>query len=146
MSEENFTVVRGFYRAFDAWLASLKSDPEETIERSAELEEMFDHLDPEVEWAWPLSSDTFEGREQLLDAVSDWFESVSAWAVEILELTDCGEDRVLMDCQVVARGKGSGTPFTQHVFSVITIRNGKIARFEDYTEKGEALEAAGLSE
>jgi ketosteroid isomerase-like protein len=61
-------------------------------------------------------------------------------------LIDCGEDRVLMDGRVVARGKGSGTPFTQHVFSVITIRNGKIARFEDYTEKAHALEASGLSE
>ena len=146
MSEENFAAVRGFYRAFDSWLASLTSDPAEGIEQSAELEEMFDHLDPDAEWAWPLSTDTFKGREQLLQAVADWYETVSAWRVEIVELIDCGDDRVLMDARVVARGKGSGTPFTQHVFSVVTIRNGKIARFEDHTERASALEAAGLSE
>jgi ketosteroid isomerase-like protein len=146
MSEENFAAVRGFYRAFDKWLASLESDPAEGIEQSAELEEMFDHLDPDAEWAWPLSTDTFRGREQLLQAVADWYEAVSAWSVEIVELLDCGDDRVLMDARVVARGKGSGTPFTQHVFSVITVRDGKIARFEDHTERASALEAAGLSE
>ncbi len=144
MSEENVEVVRGFYRAFDRWLASLRSDPAEAIEQSAELEEMFDHLDPDAEWDWPLSTDTFRGREQLLQAVADWFETVSAWRVEIEELTDCGGDRVLMDGRVVARGKGSGTPVVQHIFSVITIRNGKIARFEDHTEKASALEAVGL--
>ncbi len=139
-------MVRGFYRAFDRWLASLESDPAEEIEQSAELEEMFDHLDPDAEWDWPLSTDTFRGREQLLQAVADWFETVSAWRVEIEELIDCSGDRVLMVGRVEARGKGSGTPFAQHVFSVITIRNGKVARFEDHTERASALMAAGLSE
>ena len=146
MSEEKFEAVRGFYRAFDRWLASLSSDPEEEIDQSAELEEMFDHLDPDAEWDWPLSTDTFRGREQLLQAVADWYGTVSSWRVEIEELTDCGGDRVLMDARVVARGKGSGTPFEQHVFSVITIRNGKVARFKDYTERASALKAVGLSE
>jgi ketosteroid isomerase-like protein len=146
MSEENVEVVRDFYRAFDSWLASITSDPAEGIERSAELEEMFDHLDPDAEWDWPLSTDTFKGREQLLQAVADWYETVSAWRVEIVELIDCGGDRVLMDARILARGKGSGTPITQHVFSVITIRNGKVARFEDHTEKASALKAVGLSQ
>jgi ketosteroid isomerase-like protein len=146
MSEEKFEAVRGFYRAFDRWLASLSSDPAEGVEHSPELEEMFDHLDPDVEWDWPLSTDTFKGREQLLKAVADWFETVSAWSVEIEELIDCGGDRVMMVGRVEARGKGSGTPFAQRVFSVITIRNGKLARFKDYTERASALEAVGLSE
>src|SRR5690349_16213637 len=110
MSQENLEVVRSFYRAFDRWLASLRSDPAEAIEQSGELEEMFDHLDSDAEWDWPLSPDTFKGREQLLQAVADWFETVSAWSVEIAELIDCGEDQVLMDARILARGKGSGTP------------------------------------
>jgi ketosteroid isomerase-like protein len=146
MSEKKFDAVRGFYRAFDRWLASLDSDPEDEIEQSPELDEMFDHLDPNAEWDWPLSTDTFKGREQLLQAVADWYGTVSSWSVEIQELTDCGGDRVLVDVRVVAVGKGSGTPFEQLVFSVITIRGGKIARFEDYTERADALKAAGLPE
>jgi ketosteroid isomerase-like protein len=146
MSEEKFELVRAFYRAFDRWLASLSTDPEEKIEESAELEEMFDHLVPDAEWDWALSTDTFKGREQLLQAVADWYGTVDYWTVEIEKLTDCGGDRVLMDSRVVARGKGSGTPFEQHVHSVITICDGKLARFKDYTERADALEAVGLSE
>jgi ketosteroid isomerase-like protein len=146
MSEENIETVRRFYQAFDRWIASLMSDPADGIEQSAELEEMFDHLDPDAEWDWPLSTDTFKGREQLLKAVAEWFETVSSWRLEIVELIDCGGSRVLTDQRVVARGKGSGVPFVQHIFSVVTVRNGKVARFEDHTEKTSALKAVGLSQ
>jgi ketosteroid isomerase-like protein len=46
---------------------------------------------------------------------------------------------------VVARGRGSGVPVDQRVFSVLTVRDGKVARIDDHTERADALEAAGLS-
>jgi hypothetical protein len=59
---------------------------------------------------WVFSPETFRGREQLLQAVADWLETVSDWRVEVEELIDGSRDRVLMIGRVVARGKGSGTP------------------------------------
>jgi ketosteroid isomerase-like protein len=62
------------------------------------------------------------------------------------ELIDGTGDRVLAMARVVARGKGSGAPVLQPIFSAFTVRNGKVARIEDHTERADALEAAGVSE
>jgi ketosteroid isomerase-like protein len=53
---------------------------------------------------------------------------------------------VVVSVRVVARGRGSGIPVNQQVFSVITVRDGKVARIHDYIERAIALEAAGLRE
>jgi ketosteroid isomerase-like protein len=146
MSEENVEIVHRFYESLNKWLASYWSDPGQSLEQSPGLEEVFDHLDPAAEWDWLFSPETFRGREQLLQAVADYLETVSDWRVEIEELIDRGQDRVLSIGRVVARGKGSGTPVLQPLFSVITVRSGKVARIEDHTDRAEALEAAGRSD
>ena len=146
MSEENVELVRGFYESLNGWLASYWSDPVMPIAQSPELEDLFDHLDPEAEWDWLFSPETFRGREQLLQAAADFLETVGDWRVEIERLIEGGENRVLVIGRVVARGKGSGAPALQPFFSAVTVRNGKVARFEDHTERAKALEAAGLSE
>ena len=146
MSEENVEVVRSFYESLNRWLASYWSDPVMPIAQTPELDEMFDHLDPEAEWDWLFSPETFRGREQLLQALADYLETVGDWRVETDELIVGGGDRVLAIGRVVARGKGSGTPILQPIFSAFTLRNGKVARVEDHTERAKALEAAGLSE
>jgi ketosteroid isomerase-like protein len=76
--------------------------------------------------------------------VSDWLDTVSDWRVEIKELIEGSRDRVLLIGHVVARGKGSGTPVNQPIFTAVTVRNGKVARIEDHTERAKAVEAAGL--
>ena len=146
MSEENVEVVRSFYESLNAWLASYWSDPVVPIEESPELEEMFAHLDPEAEWDWLFSPETFRGRERLLQALGDYLETVGDWRVEVEELIDVSRNRVLGIGRVVARGKGSGTPVLQAIFSAFTLRNGKVTRIEDHTERAAAVAAAGLSE
>jgi ketosteroid isomerase-like protein len=144
MSQENVDVVRRFYEVLNEWLTSYWSDPEQPLNESPGVEKVFEHLDPEAEWDWVFSPETFRGREQLLRAVADWLETVTDWRVEVEELIDGSRDRVLMIGRVVARGKGSGTPVHQPMFVVVTVRNGKVARLEDQMERAKALEAAGL--
>ena len=146
MSHENVEVVRDYFEAFNRCLASYGSDPNRPLEESPGLEEVFDRLDPEAEWDWPLSPETFRGREQLLQAAEDWLEAVSHWQIEIDDLIEGSRDRVLLVGRVVARGKGSGAPVRQPLFSAVTVRSGKITRIEDHTEKAKAVEAAGLWE
>jgi len=146
MSQENVERVRDFYESLNSWLSSFWSDPVVPIEQSPELEEMFDHLDPEAEWDWLFSPETFRGRKQLLQAAADYLETVGDWRVEIEEVTDGTGDRVLVVARVVARGKGSGVPVLQRIFSAVTVRKGKVARIEDHSERAKAREAAGLRE
>jgi ketosteroid isomerase-like protein len=146
MSDENAELIRDFYESLNSWLASYWSDPVAPSEQSPELEEMFGHLDPEAEWDWLFSPETFRGRKQLLQAAADYLETVGDWRVEIEELTDGTEDRVLVVARVVARGRGNGVPVLQRIFSAVTVRNGKVARIEDHSERANALEAVGLAE
>ena len=146
MSQENVEVVRRFYEVLNEWLASYWSDPEQPLDQSPGVEKVFAHLDPEAEWDWVFSPETFRGREQLLRAVADWLETVSDWRVAVEQLIDGSWDRVLMIGRVVARGKGSGTPVHEPIFVAVTVRNRKIARIEDHTERAKALKAVGLRE
>jgi ketosteroid isomerase-like protein len=145
MSEENVEVVRRFYESLDRWLASYWSEPQMPIEESAELDAMFDHLAPEAEWDWLFSPETFRGRNELVQALADYLDTVGDWRVEMQELIDGTGDRVLAVARVVARGKGSGAPVLQPIFSVFAVQEGKVARIKDHTERDEAVEAAGLS-
>lgn len=146
MAQEKVEIVRRYFEALNEWLAGYWSAPQQPLEQTPGLEEVFGHLDPEAEWDWLFSPDTFRGREQLLQALADWLETVSDWRIEIEELIGGSGNRVLIVARVIARGKGSGAPVLQSLFSVVTVRNGKVARIEDHTQKAEAFEAAGLSE
>jgi ketosteroid isomerase-like protein len=44
------------------------------------------------------------------------------------------------------RGMGSGVQVAQTMFHVFEIREAKIVRLREYLDRGQALEAAGLSE
>jgi ketosteroid isomerase-like protein len=110
------------------------------------MDAVFARLDSEAEWDWPLSPKTFRGREQLLQAVADWLETVSHWRIEVEDLVEGSQGRVLLVGRVVARDRGSGAPIHQPIFTAATVRSGKIARIDDHTEKAKALEAAGLAE
>ena len=44
------------------------------------------------------------------------------------------------------RGKASGMEIDAHFFVVYTLREGKVARVDEFRELANALEAAGLSE
>ncbi len=146
MADENVQVVRGYFDALDRWLAAYWSDPQQPIEEVPGLEEVDEHLLPEVEWDWLFTPETFRGRDQLLEAVSDWLETVNDWRVEVDELLDGTQDRVLLIGRAVARGKGSGVPIRQPLFTAVTVKDRKVARIEDHTDRASGLEAVGLAE
>ena len=145
MSEENVELVRRYYEVFSAWLRAYWTNPGPLTETPGS-EEILKHLDPEVEWDWLLSPKVFRGLAQVLQAVADWIQTMDDWRVEAQELIDGQGDRVLAIVRVIARGKGSGIRVDQLSFTVIAVRNDKIARIEEHAERAEALEAAGLSE
>ena len=130
MSQENVEVVR---RAFAYEIYGLGD--------RAEAEAIFD---PNF-----VMNPTEEGPSYGLDAIRDNFEHwKGAW--EELEVTaeefiDAG-DRVLVTEHHSGRGRGSGIEVDTRLYSVYTLRDGKVVRADEYIERGEALEAAGLRE
>ena len=145
MSQENVEIVRGFFEALNKWLESYWSDPGQPLE-SPGIEKVFDRLDPDAEWDWVFSPETFQGRDRILQAVADWIETVSDWRIEVDAVISGTENRVLVLNRILAQGKLSGAPVEQRLFVVVTVRNGKVARLDDRTVEAEALEAAGLRE
>ena len=84
-----------------------------------------------------------------LDAVrrqyAQWVESYPDLTVEPLEATGI-EDKVFLWVRFSGHGGESGAPVDMEMAHLLTIRDGKTARIVEYSDRAEALEAAGLSE
>ena len=90
-----------------------------------------------------------EGPSYGFDAMrSDWERWASAF--EELEVTaeefiDAG-DRVLVTAYHRGRGRGSGVEVDTRFYELYTLRDGKVVRVDEFTDRPDALEAAGLRE
>jgi ketosteroid isomerase-like protein len=130
MSQENVEIVR---RAF-AYEVYGRGD-------RADAEAIFD---PEV-----VMNPVEERPTYGLDTIRENFEHwKGAWAeleVTVEEVIDAG-DRVVLAAHHRGRGRGSGVEVDTRLYSVYTLRNGKVLRADEYTDRADALQAAGLSE
>ncbi len=114
-----------------------------------DLEELLETIDPDAEWI-PIMA-ALEGRVYRgHDGVREWIEHLSAdWDVfetRQLEFRPVG-DRILVLGYWRARARGSGVELQAEQASwVIDVKDGKVVRMQTYTDRKEALEAAGLSE
>ncbi len=83
------------------------------------------------------------------DAVAQWYaaldESWEGMEAEIESVRDLG-DRVLALGRFRARGRESGAVLDVEAWSVAHFHNGLITRLQNFTDRADALEAAGLSE
>jgi ketosteroid isomerase-like protein len=104
-------------------------------------------LAPEVELhEWPTApgARSYHGHDGARQALDSWFEAWEWMQVEILDIVEA-DDRVLVTANQRAKGKGSEIQVEIKSFNVYTFRDGKVIRIELFTEKGPALEAAGLT-
>jgi len=132
MSEENVEVV---HRLVQAWN---RSDLDAVLEQfDADCEVVFP---PEVPEPGP-----FRGRAE----VRQWAEGfLAAWEshrAEVVEVVE-SKDRVVAVLHLVGRGVGSGIDLDETDGHVFAFRDGKITRWQNFLDRREALEAAGLSE
>ena len=74
-----------------------------------------------------------------------WLENFEEYEFEVERMVDCG-DKVLVYAREKGRGSLSGASISQRIYTVYTFRDGKIARYEEFYEKRDALEAAGMRE
>jgi ketosteroid isomerase-like protein len=65
---------------------------------------------------------------------------------EVEEITDLGDDRLLVEIVRTGRGKGSGVPAELRDWWAVWFAEGLITRRQAFWTKDQALEAAGLRE
>jgi ketosteroid isomerase-like protein len=146
MSEENVEIVRAYYRrlveAFDAYRANQLTP----LPESPEANEVIGRLHPDVVWK-PSRGAEYRGHDGVRRALEDWVDAFGDdWQLAVEDLVDGGNDRVLATFHLHLRGKGSGVPIDQRIYTVLTVRQGRITVIDDFAKREDALEAAGLSE
>ena len=136
MSRENVEIVR---RALEAAVRKPKPD-------FATVNSLYD---PDHELVTPISrleGDTLRGaagfRTWLTEIGEDW----ASWEARIDQLTEIDQNRVLVVWWFIASTRRSGVPIEQQNAFVVTVRNGKVVRSDNYSSPEEALEAVGLRE
>jgi ketosteroid isomerase-like protein len=132
MSQENVDFVRDGYARFNAG------------ERTAEL--WFWHPNAEYQAAREdPDSAVHRGIDAIRKQFASWVEAYPDLKIEILEAEGNG-DQVFLWVRFIGHGAASGIPLEMELAHVYTLRDGKAARVVEYTDRKEALEAAGLRE
>jgi hypothetical protein len=132
MSEENVENVR---RGIDAW-------------NRGDLDEWLAGFAPKAELhttgRFP-DQGVYRGRAGLERYWSEIHEAAEEMSVTVTDMRAIG-DKVFQAVTARGRGKRSGVPIEQPIWFVTTLRDGLAVRVENYVDRAEALEAAGLQE
>jgi ketosteroid isomerase-like protein len=139
MSEENVEMLRRSYAAYNAAMGA--PNPREAIRAFLER-----FSDPEIAWEPPpigVERQIYHG----IDGVMEFFEQVLEAFERVRQVPerfiDCGA-QVLVFVRTEARERTAGLEINEQWAHLITLRDGKVVRLQQFRERDEALEAAGL--
>jgi ketosteroid isomerase-like protein len=139
VSQANVDFVSGLYAAGSLDKQQLLAALPELIRQAC---------DPEIEWVEdPDRADgrTYRGHDGVLESFQQWLDQFSEYGFEAERIIDCGDD-VLVVGREQGRGAASGAPVTAAIYQVLTIKDGKVLRFQEFYDQAPALRAVGLSE
>jgi ketosteroid isomerase-like protein len=100
---------------------------------------------PDIEWVEdPQRADgrVYHGHAGVLQSFERWLEQWDEYGYEAERCVDCGDD-VLVIAHEHARGRASGARVSSRIYSVLTIRDRTITRFQEFYDEGQATEAVG---
>ena len=133
MAEENVEVVRRTLEAFN------RRDWDEWESRH--------HAD--FEWSDPPGfpgGGMHRGVAEVRRFIDGVLETADEWQVQIDEVEDTPDRRVLMSGRTVLVGRASGLAMDDPLFQLFEISDGRISRVETFRSREKAIRAAGLSE
>ncbi|HEX6116842.1 MAG TPA: nuclear transport factor 2 family protein [Solirubrobacterales bacterium] len=112
------------------------------------LEGMREVMHDQIEWHPPPQAPEpgpFRGADEIIRVAGSYLQSFGKFRpVPNRILAGAEPDQVLVLATLTTAGRASGAEFTMPVGHLLTIRDGKIARFEVIPDQVEALAAAGL--
>jgi ketosteroid isomerase-like protein len=132
MSQEDVEVVRGIYEEVSASLAL----PDEPFASDCVTD-------------WTQVAPDFgvaHGVPATNEALSAYFDTFENYYVEVDEILHADGNRVIASVRDGGWISGTETKVSNRFFHVWTFRDGKVIRLSSHTDRGRALEAAGLQE
>jgi ketosteroid isomerase-like protein len=83
--------------------------------------------------------------EEVEPFLQAWADSWGGtWHFDVDEVRDAGRDRVFVAIHEWGTGVDSGATVDQRRYFAVTLRDGRFARVEMFSERGDALETLGL--
>lgn len=114
--------------------------------RAAEIVDLLDEEivvgETDIEGASVFASDVARGWDAWWRWFTAWFEPWIELEVEALAYEAIGEEVVLSDCHVTARGEISGAPVELDLTQLWAVRGGKVVRYGIYSSHEAAARAA----
>jgi ketosteroid isomerase-like protein len=108
-----------------------------------------EYLHPDVEMRMFRGSPIpgpYRGHDGVRRWRDDTFDVIDDWRMELDEVIETGDPDVLVAIhRFVGRMKHTNLPADFPLAVVVRFRDGKMASFEGYRERSEALEAAGVA-
>jgi ketosteroid isomerase-like protein len=105
-------------------------------------------FDPSIEWemsgviGW-TERQVYRGHE-VTEFLRAWADSWREWHFELEEVRDAEDDNVFVAIHEWGTGVGSGASVDQHRYLVVVVRGGRIVRARMFSNRDDAIEAAGL--
>jgi ketosteroid isomerase-like protein len=103
------------------------------------IDEALTYADPDIVWN-PAEESATRGHDAIRASLTRWKSEWDDYELLPEEFEPMG-DSVLVTVRLRARGRGSGIPVEARFYEVYTLRDGKILRMDQFTERSEALEA-----
>ena len=106
--------------------------------------------DPSIEWdmsgvtGW-LEKRVYRGRE-VIPFLQAWADSWQDWHIDLDEVRDGEGERVFAAIHEWGIGMGTGAHVDQRRYFALTLRGGRAVRVQMFSERAQALEAAGVKE
>ena len=144
MSLEHVELVRRWFAFLDQFGGQVEPDQIADWLPDAALGEF---LDPEIEWVpipqAPLAASSYTGFEGFRHWVADFIAAWDEIHVEPQEFLDRGDQVIVV---VRVRGRARGLEIDELWSSVLTHRDGRLIRIQNFGTPEGALEASGLRE
>ena len=113
------------------------------------MEATLSFIDPDVEWITAiergLAGGVYHGHKGMRENWNLMRTEFDDFSIQADEIRDLADQRVLTLAHWQFRGRASGIMVESQLALLMTIRDGKIVRSEDYLSHQEALEDVGLS-
>ena len=151
MSQENVEIVRRFFDVVERLLEVVETsrsilDAVNAGDIPPEAKEALGYMDPEAAWNPLFSGETYRGHRDITKGWDELREAAENYNSKLLEVTDLENDRVLATFAVRLEGRTTGIHVDAKLFAVLRFQDGLIARVDEYADRRNALEAAGLRE
>jgi ketosteroid isomerase-like protein len=134
MSQENVELVR---RGYAAWL-------------QGDLPGLFDLYDADIVWDtshfrdWPESA--YHGIAGVERFLNEWLAVWDDYEMRVDDVFAARDGRVVSLIHHQGKGRESGLALDMEMAQIATVCDGKITRLDNYDDRAQALEAAGLRE